>query len=230
MIARARKDGRTMSRIKTIAIALLGVAASACAPATNELTAVNNPSIYSVHQPVVQRTDFVLDLRTDATGLPAGEADRLRGWFDSIQLRYGDSVSIDDGGYGAAAKADVIRVVSDYGLLFTENPAPITAGAVPPGSVRVVASRSIATVDGCPNWPTEDNGVSPPQATSANYGCATASNLAAMIANPQDLIEGRDNSGRGSAAVAGRAIRTYRETQPTGRQALQATTTGGPSQ
>lgn len=219
-----------MSRIKHLAsIALLAVAASACAPASNELSAVNNPSIYSVHQPVVERTDFVLDLQTDASGLPAGEADRLRGWFDSIGLRYGDSVSVDNGAYGAAAKADIARVVSDYGIFLTEEPAPITAGAVPPGGVRVVASRSTATVENCPNWPAEDNGVMPPQGTSANYGCATASNLAAMVANPQDLVEGRNHSGRGSAAVAGRAIRTYREMQPTGRQALPATTTGGGS-
>lgn len=220
-----------MSRTKLIAsIVLLAGAASACAPASEELSATNNPSIYSVHQPVVQRTDFVLDLQTDARGLPAGEAERLRGWFDSIGLRYGDTVTVDDSGYGATATADVARVVGDYGLLLTEEPAPVTAGAVPAGALRVVASRSIATVEGCPNWPAEDNGVMPPQGTSANYGCASASNLAAMIANPQDLVEGRNPSGRGSAAVAGRAIRTYREMQPTGRQALPATTTGGPSQ
>lgn len=218
-----------MSRIKLLAsIALLAGAASACAPATNDLSAINNPSMYSVHQPVVERTDFVFDVRSDATGLPAGEADRLRGWFDSIQLRYGDSVTVETAGHGGAARADIARVVGDYGLLLSEEPAPVTAGAVPTGTVRIVASRSIATVENCPSWPTEDNGLAPPQNTSANYGCATAGNLAAMVANPQDLVQGRDHSARGGATVAGRAIRTYREMQPTGRQALQSTTTSSP--
>ena len=220
-----------MSRIRILAsIALLAGAASACAPATNELSALNNPSIYSVHQPVVERTDFVLDLQTDRSGLPAREADRLRGWFDSIELRYGDTVTIDDGGQGVGARAGIARVVSDYGLILSEEHAPVIEGALPPGAVRVVATRSTALVEGCPNWPTEDNGTAPPQGTSANYGCASASNLAAMIANPQDLVHGRDHSARGGAALAGRAIRTYREMQPTGRGALPSTTAGGSSQ
>lgn len=219
-----------MSRTKTLAaIAALAAGAGACAaPSTNGLSAVNNPSIYSVHQPVVERTDFVLDLSTDARGVPVAEIERLHGWFDSIQLRYGDSVSVDDSGYGNA-RADVARAVGEYGLLLAPE-APVTAGRVPPGSVRVVASRSTASVPGCPDWSSSDNGVAPPQNTSSNYGCSTASNLAAMIANPQDLVQGRDGSGRGSASLAGRAIRTYRETQPTGRQGLPATTTTGGNQ
>jgi hypothetical protein len=53
-----------MSRLKTFAaVAALGTGASACAPTNEPLSAANNPSVYSVHQPVVQRTDFVLDLQ-----------------------------------------------------------------------------------------------------------------------------------------------------------------------
>jgi pilus assembly protein CpaD len=215
-----------MSRIKTFAsIALLAGMASACAaPAANELSAANNPSIYSVHQPVVQRTDFVLDVQADARGLSAAEADRLRGWFDSIGLRYGDTVAIDGDGNDSAARADIARVVDEYGLLMS-HAAPVTGSRVPAGSVRIVASRSSATVPDCPNWDPSDNGVAPPQNTSSNFGCATAGNLAAMVANPNDLVEGQNHSGRGSASTAGRAIRTYREVPPTGRQGLPATTT-----
>ena len=45
-----------------------------------------------------------------------------------------------------------------------------------------------------------------------------------MIANPDDLVHGREASGDGAVVVAGRAVRTYRESQPTGRQPLPATT------
>lgn len=223
-----------MSRIKTFAtVALLGAASGACAPTTIDgaLTAENNPSIYSVHQPVVQRSDFVLDLNTSGDRVPQPEIDRLHGWFDSIGLRYGDVLSVDEGrGYATGARADIARAVAEYGLVLADG-APVTQGEVPAGSVRVIASRSTAGVPGCPNWASSNNGVSPPQNTSTDYGCATAGNLAAMIANPNDLILGQDGSGNGTGTTASRAIRVYREGQPTGRGGLtQSTTTSGGSQ
>ena len=221
-----------MSRTKTFAAAaILALGASACA--TNNsgpLSAVNNPSVYSVHQPVVGRTDFVLDLRADGRGVSPAEIERLHGWFDSIGLRYGDRISVDDG-YGAGtARADIARAVGEYGLVL-EGGAPVT-GEVPAGSVRVVASRATASVPGCPNWSSEGNGMVPTQGTSTNYGCASNSNLAAMIANPNDLVLGQTDSGAGAASTASRAIRVYREAQPTGQRGLtqQTTTSGGSSQ
>jgi pilus assembly protein CpaD len=65
--------------------------------------------------------------------------------------------------------------------------------------------------------------------TSSNFGCATNSNLAAMIANPEDLIVGQDTSGADSASTAGRAIRVYRSRTPSGTQPLPSTTTSGGS-
>jgi pilus assembly protein CpaD len=88
----------------------------------------------------------------------------------------------------------------------------------------VIASRATASVPGCPVWSGRD--IAPLNNTSSNYGCATNSNLAAMVANPNDLIQGQDGTVSG-ASTAGRAIRTYREVQPTGRQGLQQTTTTG---
>ena len=61
-----------------------------------------------------------------------------------------------------------------------------------------------ATVPGCPDWTAAQGGEKEGQ--SSNYGCATAMNLAAMIADPNDLIHGK-SAGAGSAAeVAVRAI------------------------
>jgi len=215
-----------MSRTKTFAaLAVLGFGAAACTTAgTNQLTPTNNPSLYSVHQPVVQRTDFVFDVAVDGGSVSPAEQHRLRGWFDSIGLAYGDTVSVDDSHAYGSARDDVARVAADYGLLLADG-APVTVGQVPPGSLRIVASRSTASVPGCPNWAANNNGISPPQGTSSNFGCATNSNLAGMIANPEDLIRGRNGSNRSSGATAGRAIRTYREVQPTGRQGLPQTTT-----
>lgn len=217
-----------MSRLKTItAVIALGVGASACTTSgAGPLTAANNPSLNSVHQPVVQRTDFVLDLRTDGNGLPASEQDRLAGWLEGIRVGYGDRITVDEpGAYPLpAARQDVARVVGRYGLLLSDA-APVLNGAVPPGAVRVIASRATASVPGCPQW--SDPGILGTNNTSSNYGCATNSNIAAMIANPEDLVLGQDGSGNGSASTATRAIRSYRERQPTGREGLPATSTTG---
>ena len=216
-----------MSRNKILAAAALaGLAVSACAPTTGGLTPASNPSLYSVHQPVVERTDFVFEVTTDRQGLRPSEQARLDAWFASIDLGYGDRVAVDEArGYeDVAARRHIAEVAARYGVLLSDG-APVTNGAVQPGTVRVVASRASAHVPGCPVW-NSDN-IAPVNNTSTNYGCATNSNLAAMIANPDDLVLGQDGTVVRNANTATRAIRTYRQRQPTGQGDLPATSTTG---
>ena len=174
----------------------MGAGLAGCVtPETGALTSVSNPSLYSVHEPVVRRSEFVFDLAADGGRVSNAELERLHGWFASIELRYGDRISVDEGYAAGSAREDVERAVSEYGLSLADG-APVTAGAVPAGSVRVVASRSTASVPGCPDWAPEDNGVTPRQTTSTNYGCATNANLAAMIADPNDLVVGQFQFGQ----------------------------------
>ena len=210
----------------TSSVALVAVAltVSACGPETNRLTPVSNPSLYSANQPVVQRTDFVLDVASSG-GVPASEKARLADWFESLNLGYGDRVYVDGAGYAdARSRADVAEVAADYGLLLS-NGAPISAGAAAPGMVRVVVSRATASVPGCPVW--EDEQVGAPERTATNYGCATNSNLAAMIADPSDLVLGQAGSGASDGTVGAKAIKVYREAPPTGSKGLSGTTAGG---
>lgn len=215
-----------MHKIMTLAVCAALVPLSACNTTKPALTPFNNPSVYSLHQPVVQRSDFVLDLRADAGGLAAGERERLLSWFESIELQYGDRLFVDEpAGYGGgAARANVSTILADYGLGLTEG-APVTTGEVAPGSIRVIASRATASVPSCPNW--EDNVRFSSSSLSTNYGCAANSNLAAMVADPNDLVLGQPGSLRSSANTASRAIRVFRERQPTGSQTLQATSSRG---
>lgn len=215
-----------MSRFITLAaVSVLGLAAGGCAMQPRTLTAANNTSLYSLHQPVVEHTNYVFDVRTDGDRVPAAELDRLAAWFHSIDLGYGDRVTIDEprGAESAGARQDVARVAGDFGMLIAEG-TPITEGNVGAGTIRIVASRASAHVPGCPSW--TDPGIDSPLRTATNYGCATNSNLAAMIANPDDLVHGQNGAGVGSAVTAGRAIRTFRERQPTGAQPLPATSPG----
>lgn len=208
-----------MARALHLLVLIAGsTAAAGCAQTAAQgpgLTAAHNPSIYSVHQPVVQRTDFLLDLAAP-DGLAPSEAGRLQGWLQGLQLDYGDRVWVDQGlGYGnSRAREEVAAVVQSYGLLLNDS-APVTAGAVPPGAVRVVVSRMRASVPTCPDWSDARTG-EPVSGTHSNYGCAINSNLAAMVADPADLVLGQAGSPTGDAGETSKAVRTYRNRIQTG--------------
>jgi pilus assembly protein CpaD len=196
------------------ALIALGAALAAATPAAAEPA---NRGMESVNQPVVQRTDFVFDATPDGySGLSDAEQRRILDWFDAIHLSYGDRVAIADGGlYGKSAFVDAVgNLVSRYGLLLADA-APRTAGEAPSGAVRIVVSRSIASVPGCPDWKGRfeadfQGGL------SYNYGCATNGNLAAMIANPEDLVQGRETRSDLRTATSNRAIKAYNSAAPSG--------------
>lgn len=203
-----------MSRsYKFLLLGLAACSASACSQHSSQ--AWRNTTPYSVHQPVVQRTDYVLDINASG-GLPAVEAGRLRGWFDMLGLGYGDRVSIDpNNGYlHPAVRAGVAGVAADYGILL-EDGAPVTDGTVQPGTARVVVSRLSASVQGCPDWrDAADMGAR--NGTSSNFGCSINSNLAAMVADPGDLVLGQDGTTVGDAEAAAKAVKAYRDRTQTG--------------
>lgn len=185
-------------------ITALGLSVTACGSTTA------NRSVYSERQPVVSKSNFVLDLSAGNGGLSSSEQTRLSGWFDALELGYGDRVSIDDPNYTASpvAKAAVESIVASYGLLISET-APVTEGNVPVGLMRVVVSRTSASVPGCPDYSHRSH-TDFQARTSANYGCGTNGTLAAMIANPEDLVRGQNAEGE-DQAQASKAIRAYRD-------------------
>lgn len=189
------------------------IALSTVHPAAAEPT---NRSLESVNQPVVERTDYVFDLTPNGVGgLSEGEQARLLDWFDAIGLDYGDRVALADGGYASdAVTDDVERLVKRYGLLLADR-APISSGLSPNGGTRIIVSRAIATVPGCPDWQGRYEGDFQGGATF-NYGCATNGNLAAMIADPQDLIQGRGSRTDLRTARSNRAIDAFNKAPPSG--------------
>jgi pilus assembly protein CpaD len=201
-------------------LVLLGSALTAC-----QTPAPDMPSkgVAAVNVPVVTSADYVFDAAATGVGLAPGEGERLNGWFQGLGLGYGDTVYVD-GSYSPAAHAQVAAIAGRYGMLVSPG-APVTAGTVQPSSVRVVVARRRAVVPGCPNWsqssPDWDN------KSSSNYACAVNSNLAAMIANPEDLLHGREPSGVTDAMTAARAVDLYRSTPPTGSKGLQSVSPKG---
>ncbi|MBY8828203.1 CpaD family pilus assembly protein [Hephaestia mangrovi] len=190
-----------------------------------------NRGLESVHQPVVDHNDYAFDVAVTPNGLAPGEAQRLDGWLSSLRVGYGDRVAIDAASAdGGPARAMIRHEVARYGVLLSDG-APVTPTPVTPGTMRVVVSRMRAYVPGCPDHskiPTIDFESN----TDSNFGCAVNSNLAAMVARPEDLVRGRSGDGLTDSAVATKAIQTFREAPNTGKGDLkdQSTTkavTGG---
>ena len=213
-----------MKKIATWTVLALATSLTGCTGA-----AYSNRSLESVHQPVVRNSLYQFDVATAGGELPPSEQGRLQGWLDAMGIRYGDRVAIEDTSlYGASsAHATVRSMVERRGLLLSPD-APVTTGAVPEGHLRIVVTRASASVPGCPNWDSKSS-INPVNATSSNYGCATNSNLAAMVADPNDLIKGARDTGHDPTAAT-RAIQTYRTKPQTGAGELNKVSTSGGSQ
>lgn len=179
-----------MKTINILAAASLGVLA-AC-----QSGSVPSPEVGMTHVPTVTRTIMTHDMPYQAGGgFSSGEIERLNQWLDSVEVRYGDRLAVDNpAGSGAAIRENMVAgVLAQRGLMLAEH-APPTSPALTSGTARFVLVRSVASVPECPDFTRKSN---PEYSASkmSNYGCATISNLAAMIADPNDLVSGKTHAG-----------------------------------
>lgn len=195
-----------MRNIKFLMAAAASIALAGCA--ANSLGTANT-SMYSIHQPVVERTTYVMDVANDGASIGTAEQVRLAEWFDALRLGYGDRVAIDYGtGYPSpSTTGNIAKIAADRGILL-QDVAPVTAGQIAPGMLRVVVTQSKASVPSCPNWST-DHDRNYNASNHSNYGCATNSNLSAMMADPEDLVRGRENQ-KLDTNSGKKAVDTYR--------------------
>lgn len=208
---------RALTATLTLAAAL-GLSACTADMAQNRM-------LDSVHQPVISRTNYTLDLDASGGSLAPSEQQRLAEWFDAMQLGYGDRIALDEaGGPASRAVRDLVEAVaSRHGLTLSDG-APVTNGALDAGNVRVVVTRSTADVPGCPDWSSKLE-TNFRNATSSNFGCATSTNIARMVANPEDLVRGEPGSGAVATSGSDKAIRQYRNAPPSGAKGLKESST-----
>ena len=207
---------KTLVHLGALAVLALPVAAEA----------KPNRGVDSVRQPVVSHTAFTYDVQAGPDGgLPASEAHRLDDWFVSIGLGYGDQVAIVTDAYdNPALREGIADVVARHGMLVGED-SSAAAGTAPAGSMRLVVRRATASVPGCPDWSSKGE-TSLSLGTTANFGCGINGNLAAMVANPDDLVRGQSSDSDLRTATSNRAISTYREKTPTGSGDLKTLSAG----
>ena len=83
-----------------------------------------------------------------------------------------------------------------------------------------------SSVPNCPNWDRKSD-ANYANATSPGYGCSINGNLAAMVANPEDLLTGQKGTGETVIMSSTKAITTFREKANTGAGELKSSGTGG---
>jgi len=216
-----RTDPVRQGRVKPVASALalaLGLALAGCGGMPT------NRTLDNVHQPVVEHTNYTFDMTVQPEGgIDPVQQHRLGDWFAAVGLKYGDHVSLDDPAQSGATHATVEAIAAKFGLIL-DGVAPVTEGTIAAGQARVVISRAFASVPGCPDWSGRSD-ANFTNGTSRNYGCAVSSNLAAMIANKEDLIHGQDGTGNTIVLTNTKAIDAYRTKPATGTQSLKQTST-----
>ncbi|MDI1297536.1 MAG: CpaD family pilus assembly protein [bacterium] len=217
-----------MTSVSTTILVRFGALALMALPLGGCVTDSDNRSVDSIHQPVVSYAAYTFDVQSGSDGgLPASEAQRLNDWFASINLGYGDQIAVvtDAGYYSPNLRDGIGDLVARHGLLVGED-SSAAAGSAPQGAVRVIVRRATASVPGCPDWSSKAE-TNMNLGTSSNFGCGTNSNLAAMVANPEDLVRGQTSDSELRTATSNRAISTYRDKAPTGAGDLKQLKSGG---
>lgn len=150
--------------------------------------------------------------RIDAEGAALAGLD---GFIARHDIGYGDRVYVVAGSGApnpiATRRAEgLARALARHGIKATVLESAEWAGR--PASavaVRVLVHRFVVAAPKCPDWrkpASSDYG----NTVSSNFGCANASNLGLMVADPRDLIEGRDD-GLADGEREAAAIKRYRE-------------------
>lgn len=101
---------------------------------------------------------------------------------------------------GALLVADAAQAKHNFGLESVNQP---------------VVTGNQAQVPNCPNW--KSAGIDSAAVNDPNYGCAVNSNLAAMVADANDLIVGKTDNSTDTRATF-RAIKAWHEAEPTSKQ------------
>ncbi len=185
-----------------MAIAFALVSLSAC-KTTAEMEPVQ-PSSYTIRHPIVVKGDEVR-LRVQGSrnnrGLTGSQRERINAFISNYRDSGAGSLKIKA---PSSALNDVpaARVVAEVRRIIERN-------AIPRSSIRMVnyyplkSRRSSpvilsyrhysASTNECGAWP-ESNTITRNNQPSWSFGCATQNNLAAMVANPRDLIVPRNSS------------------------------------
>jgi len=195
-----------MNRYALILLVLMGGALQACTDPNAEWTSVEADRDIRVDY---SRTTHAAVYARGATELSPAEQARLSDFLYTAEAQPHDTIYLESasGDHLAAGRINVLsRELEHRG--FDVATLPSVRDAVPANSLLVVVERYVATPPSCPNFTkssAEDHDNAPP----SNWGCSNQNNLGLMVANPRDLVIGRQPTPE-PADAAVLAIQRYR--------------------
>lgn len=149
---------------------------------------------------------------TGTSVLSASEKLRLNAFIGGLALRDSDRFKVDAGtarGLDPLAEARANAIAQQLRRYKPGAVAPAYAGGQAPRTgVRLVVGRYVALPPNCPDW-SGSSSSNPGNLNDSNFGCATATNLSLMIADPADLVRGR-TLGPGDGEALSLGIQRYR--------------------
>lgn len=159
------------------------------------------------------------------------QAEALHAFLAGLRLDYGTRVMMEDNPSEGAPlrRAAIAAIVAQHGTVLSDNTLPFRTG-MPAGTARLWIERARVTPPACPDWSSNPSG-NMNASTHTNYGCATNSNLARMVADPADLTKGRTYDGASGTDIA-KDQDYWRQRVPTGfekalEKASTTTSSGG---
>ena len=199
---------------------LAGCADAPSAPAADIASATSNP--IQISRTRLART---VTFQGDAIAPDPSQISALFVFIAANSVGPSDTVLVEGGpgGFQAARANALAASLAAAGL----RPRVVVDAEVPAGAARVVVERYVAIAPDCPRWSTPP-GPNFKNFDQQNFGCADATNLAAMVADPKDLAMGADLADqKGDAAT--RPIFNYRTGVPSVIGAAGAGSGGGAS-
>jgi pilus assembly protein CpaD len=209
-----------MTAIKFLTMALLAALAAGCAGAWNgqkQAMTVAEEHPISVDSQVVTMT---IDQGRSASDISSLDKSRLRAFADAYMTSGHGPLSVTapsgagDGQGGQESASAIGEYLNELGVDWSQISAS-TYGAANGSGDQIILSYThyVATPSACGNWKglgARDRA----NMRSPNFGCATQNNIAAMIADPRDLVEPAGDAPPDAAARI-RGIRAYREGEVT---------------
>lgn len=145
-----------------------------------------------------------------ATSLGSTEIVRLERFVAAGGIRPEDRIALEQAdSIGKAAEQRrnaLIKALRSQGVGASVSIA--TASKVGRDRIVLDIEHAVATRPACPDWskpPIDYSGQ-----VASNFGCATATNLANMVADPADLLRGNPNS-RTAGDLAAGAVQAFRD-------------------
>ena len=183
------------------------IALDGCTPYTAEYSPSQSPKRNTV---TWVETQYAVPFAEGSAVLSAADRAALER-FLARQAR-GETVRVTvaaaDGGGALAVRRETAVVEYLRGRGLDARLGPLAGQGGSRSTVTVAVGRFVVTPPACPDWSKSTAGDSG-NTTNSNFGCATATNLGMMVADPGHLVRGAP-MGPGDGDMLARGVSNYR--------------------